>query len=129
MFFCSDDSKIGNVGAFKERVSMVDNLEQNGISVRIIQDGAYKTYGHPATKMTTEEEKTIQEQVSTVATWFRDAVQSKRKVSTDNLQGQTFFGEKASDPSINLADGNFNSIEDLLSVFLLLTQNKSLVSS
>ncbi len=120
-FFVSDSSVIGNVGCYQERYDFTEANKQAGLKIDIISDGEYKTFGNPDTVMSDLEKETIQEQVSTIANQFREAIISARpSVSVDNLQGQIFSGEQATDPNTNLADDNFDSLDDLLSVFVRL---------
>lgn len=120
-FFVSDSCYVGNVGCWHSRLDLTEYNKMNGIKVSVISDGEYKTFGNPDTVMSDLEEATIQKGVSTIANDFREAITSARpNVATDNLQGQIFSGEQATDPNINLADDNFDSLEDLLNVFVRL---------
>lgn len=121
MFFCSDSCKVGNVGCWQERVDMTEALDKAGVKVNIIKDGEFKVMGHPATEMSDKEEQMIQESVTTIAEQFRQSILSNRQVDPQFLQGQVFFGEKAADRAINLADGNANDLDTLLIVFANLT--------
>lgn len=121
IFVCSKSSTIGNVGCYTERVDMTEQLKEDGVKVNIISDGAMKIWGHPATIMSKEEEAYIQETVSTIATQFRQAILSHRQVDVQYLQGQVFLGEKAADPTINLADLNVSDLDSLITFFVQTT--------
>jgi ClpP class serine protease len=114
-FFCNYSSTIGNVGCYVERPDLSEQLKQQGVVINLVQSGAFKTFGHPATVMSETEKRQIQERVDIIGNEFRQAVLANRDIDPQYLQGQCFLGEQAA--TNHLADANVSDLDTLLTFF------------
>jgi ClpP class serine protease len=112
--FTNEAAKVGNVGAFAERLDLTEQLKQQGVKLDIVKDGEFKTFGHPATVMTDQEKADIQHRVSLLADSFRQTVMAHRSIDPSLLQGQVFLGVES--VSNGFADGIVPDIETVFSL-------------
>jgi len=71
---------IGAVGILAERISRTKQLEQEGLDVRVVSAGKFKSEGHEALPVTDAEQKALQRRVDAAYTTFVDDIAAGRHV-------------------------------------------------
>lgn len=89
----SADAEIGSVGVYTVLVDYSKALENEGIKATLIKAGKWKALGEPTQPLTDEQKAFIQEEINQTWNSFKEAVNKKRDIDEDDLQGQTFNGE------------------------------------
>lgn len=110
-------SIIGNVGVYSLIEDHSAAMAQEGVEIQAIASGKYKLMGHPFRKLTEEEIKLIQDDVTKQHQKFKAVIQSVRKIDDANLEGLSYEGEEAL--ALNFVD----VVVDDLQAYLTTTQS------
>jgi len=110
--YCSPTSELGSVGVYCERLDFTGYNAQKGIDVNLVASSPRKLWFNPDTKPSAEELGYLQSEVNKTYNQFKSTVLAGRKIDPQYLEAQTFDGVEA--VSVNFADGNFNTIDDLI---------------
>jgi signal peptide peptidase SppA len=81
---------VGGIGILTERVSVVKQLAQDGIDVTVVSAGRYKSEGHPATPMSADEQKALQQRVDAANTSMGNDIAAGRHVSPSIALGKSY---------------------------------------
>lgn len=111
-FYSTESASVGSIGVWCAYVDMSRKLERDGQNVQEFSAGKYKTMGAPWKALTKEEGAMIQAGVDKIYGQFKDAVNNRRQVADEFMQGQIFDGEEAI--SAGLVDGLVDSIDDVI---------------
>lgn len=106
--YAAPSARLGSIGVLLPVTDSSEAYSRNGIRVEMFTAGRYKGTGMRGTSLTDEQRALLQEQVN--ATWqeFKAAVNSRRSVPDEAMEGQTFSGRQA---VVNgLADGCADSL-------------------
>jgi hypothetical protein len=105
-----------SVGACGVYITMNDDrkkYEKEGREVVVIKSGKYKAAGVEGTSLTDDQMKSLQEEVDELHNRFiRDVTSVRQFAKLDDLQGQSFYGDKA--VARGLCTGLVDSFEDLI---------------
>lgn len=94
--FGTASSTVGSIGVYMALLDATRMLEEKGVKVNFIKDGKYKGMGAPFKPLTDDERAMFQAEVLKIGAMFRETVSAKRPdVSTETMQGQSFFGDSA----------------------------------
>lgn len=102
-FFVTKSAHTGCIGAIRPPILDISKaLKAQGIEVTIIKRGKYKDIGSQLRPVTEDDKAMLDAYVGRVNSMFQAAVLRNRRMSTDAMQGQVFFGDEAVD--VGLAD-------------------------
>jgi protease-4 len=79
MIFANPGTLTGSIGVIMEFVNLEGLLNKIGVKLEVIKSGKYKDIGSSMRKLTSEEEKLLQEVINDVHSQFVDAVVEGRK--------------------------------------------------
>lgn len=111
-FYATESSCIGSIGVWCAYWDLSRQLEMEGERMQCISAGKYKTMGAYWKPLTTEELQLLQESVNKIHEQFKDAVNLRREVKDEFMQGQCFDGPEALDAG--LIDGLVEELDELL---------------
>lgn len=102
--YAGKSSEVGSIGVYIAMLDESKAYEMAGEKRELIKssDTPYKAAGYPGTSLTPDQRKQLQEQVDYLFGQFSSAITASRAVSSDAMQGQTFFGDQA--VSVGLVD-------------------------
>lgn len=112
--YCSPSSRLGHIGATCERIDLTEQLTNCGVKIDHISSSPRKNWGDPSTKTSAEEREWRITVVQQLAEQFKTEVLSNRVIEANYLDAVVLNGTEA--VSANLADGNLNSLEELVRV-------------
>jgi protease-4 len=110
--YCTESSSSGSIGVWCAYLDLSRQMAKEGVSVQEFSAGKYKTMGAYWKPLTAEEGDMIQSQVDKIYEQFKEAVQLRRVIADEFMQGQIFDGPEAIDAG--LADGLVESIEEII---------------
>jgi ClpP class serine protease len=87
-------------------------MHAEGVNLQEFSAGKYKTMGAYWKPLSKEEGKMIQESVDKIYEQFKEAIQMRRQVADEFMQGQTFDGPEAM--WAGLIDGVVEGMEELV---------------
>lgn len=111
-FYCAESAAVGSIGVWCAYIDASRQLQNEGINVQAISAGEHKLMGAYWKPLTDDEKKIIQAQVDKIYAQFKAAVNSRRQISADKMQGQIFDGLEAVE--IGLVDGIVDDLYELL---------------
>lgn len=93
----SPSAEVGSIGVYMPWADYTRAYEADGVKVEVIKNtgGTYKGMGMPGTALTTEQRQHLQNRVDEIFKMFTSAVNGKRRVEAEAMQGQTFMAESA----------------------------------
>ena len=107
-FYATESSCTGSIGVWCAYWDLSRKMEMDGERMQCISAGKYKTMGGYWKPLTPDELQILQADVDKIHEQFKEAVNLRREVADEHMQGQTFDGLEA------LAAGLIDSIvEDL----------------
>lgn len=112
---------VGSIGVYSLIEDCSKALAQEGVDVQAISAGKYKLMGASFKPLNDEEKKILQEDVNTQHTKFKDAVNSRREVSIEYMEGLTYEGQQAL--AGNLVDVVVDELNQYLSQDLTTNSN------
>jgi signal peptide peptidase SppA len=110
--YCTESSSSGSIGVWCAYLDLTRQMEKEGVKVQEFSAGKYKTMGAYWKPLTKEESAMIQDGVDKIYEQFKEAVQTRRVVDDEFMQGQIFDGEEAVEAG--LVDGLVESIEEVI---------------
>lgn len=111
-FYCTESARVGSIGVWCAYSDLTRAMEKAGERVQEFAAGKYKTMGAWWKPLSKEEGAIIQARVDKIHEQFKEAVQIRRVVADEFMQGQIFDGEEAI--AAGLVDGLVDSIEDVI---------------
>lgn len=111
-FYCTGSASVGSIGVWCAYLDISRQLAKEGQNVQEFSAGKYKTMGAYWKPVTPEEGDMIQAIVDKIFVQFKEAVNTRREVADEFMEGQIFDGEEAI--AAGLVDGLVDSIEDVL---------------
>jgi signal peptide peptidase SppA len=111
-FYGTESATYGSIGVWCAYWDLTKMLEMEGSKMQSIQAGKYKLMGAYWKPLTDEEEAMLQADVDKTHAQFKDAINLRREVPDEFMQGQCFDGPEAVEAG--LLDGLVESIEELL---------------
>jgi signal peptide peptidase SppA len=110
--YMTPSAAFGSIGVWCAYLDMSRNLDNEGVKVQEFSAGKYKTMGAYWKSLSKDESKMIQASVDKIYGQFKEAVQTRRVVADEFMQGQIFDGEEA--VAAGLVDGLVESIEEVI---------------
>ena len=112
-FVCTPSASVGACGVYITMTDERKKFEKEGKEVVVIKSGKYKAAGVEGTSLTPDQINALQDEVDELHSRFIRDVRSVRQfASLEDLQGQSFYGDKAA--SRGLTTGVVDSFEALL---------------
>ena len=111
-FYATESAAIGSIGVWCAYLDLSRQLANEGVSIQEISAGKYKCMGAYWRTLTPEEKGMIQRQVDKIYGQFKEAVNLRRQVAEEFMQGQIFDGAEAA--AIGLCDGVVEGLDELL---------------
>jgi ClpP class serine protease len=112
-FVCTPSASVGACGVYITMTDERKKFEKEGKEVVVIKSGKYKAAGVEGTSLTPDQINSLQDEVDELHGRFRRDVKSVRLyASDDDLQGQSFYGDKAA--SRGLTTGVVDNFEALI---------------
>jgi signal peptide peptidase SppA len=111
-FYCAESASIGSIGVWCAYLDVSRQLQNEGVNVQAISAGDHKLMGAYWKPLSDDEKKMIQGQVDKIHGQFKSAVNSRRQISDEYMQGQIFDGIEAAE--IGLIDGIVDDLGELL---------------
>jgi len=111
-FLCAPSASIGSVGVWCAYLDISRQMQNDGQNMQEISSGKFKTAGAWWKPLTTDERAMIQADCDKIFGQFKTAVNARRAVDDQHLDGQIFDGEKAVE--IGMCDGLVDDISELL---------------
>lgn len=112
-FYGTASASIGSIGVWCAYLDLSRQLANEGVSIQEVSAGKYKTMGAYWKPLAAEEKAKIQADVDKIYGQFKQAVNLRREVAEEFMQGQVFDGEEALEHG--LCDGLVEGIDELLS--------------
>lgn len=91
----SPSAIVGSIGVYSLIEDCSKALQEEGVDIQAISAGKYKLLGASFKPLNDEEKKILQEDVDMQHTKFKDAVNSRRTVSIEYMEGLTYEGTAA----------------------------------
>lgn len=111
-FYSTESASVGSIGVWCAYLNMSRQMENDGLKVQEVSAGKYKTMGAYWKPMTPEEKAMVQKQVDKIYSQFKEAVNMRRQVADEFMQGQIFDGPEA--VAAGICDGIIDGIDELL---------------
>lgn len=109
-------AEVGSIGVISTIKSMARRLEEDGIDVKVVRSGKYKTLLHPYEPISEAGVKEVEAKGAQFHQFFLEHVRGQRPGIAGQVgawgEGQTFFGEEAI--RLGLADGPVMSLNTLV---------------
>ena len=106
--YAAPSSRLGSIGVILQIQDTAGALHRSGIQVETFTAGKFKGTGAPGTSLSEEQRSLLQQQVESTWADFRAAVNRRRNVAEDKMEGQTFSGSEAK--AFGLADARADSL-------------------
>ena len=115
--YAAPSARVGSIGVLMPVTDTSEAYSQRGVKVEVFAAGRYKAAGLGGTSMTDEQRELLQHQVE--ATWqdFKSAVNRRRSIADEDMEGQTFSGTEAR--RRGLVDARADSVEFMVEKLLL----------
>jgi signal peptide peptidase SppA len=110
--FMTESAAFGSIGVWCAYLDLSAQMKMDGENMQEFSAGKYKTMGAYWKPLTKDEGKIIQANVDKIYGQFKEAVQTRRVVSDEFMQGQIFDGEEA--VNAGLVDGLVESMEEVI---------------
>lgn len=112
-FVCTPSASVGACGVYITMTDERKKFEKEGKEVVVIKSGKYKAAGVEGTSLTPDQINSLQDEVDELhARFIRDVRAVRQFASLDDLQGQSFYGDKAAQRG--LTTGVVDTFEALL---------------
>ncbi len=111
-FYATESASVGSIGVWCAYLDESRAMDKEGVTVQAFHAGKFKIMGASWKPLTKDEGAIIQARVDKIHAQFKDAMQTRRMVSDEFMQGQIFDGPEAVDAG--LVDGLVESLEELL---------------
>lgn len=110
--YCTESSNCGSIGVWSAYLDLTRQAEKEGVRVQEFSAGKFKTMGAWWRPLSKEEGKMIQDGIDKIYEQFKEAVQTRRVVADEYMEGQIFDGPEAIEAG--LVDGLVESIEEVI---------------
>ncbi len=110
--YAAPSAHLGSIGVLLPLIDSRVKLEKAGLTVDALTAGKYKGAGLAGTSLTDEQRELLQARVNEDWERFKQAVNTRRSIASEHMEGQSFTGVKAVE--LGLADANINSLEELI---------------
>lgn len=107
---------VGSIGVYMALLDESARLDMEGLKVNAISAGKFKLAGASFKPLTDEERAMFQEGIDRIYKQFTAAVNSKRTISSDNMQGQVWDGALSVEKG--LVDGLANDLDECIKLVL-----------
>lgn len=111
-FYAAASASVGSIGVWCAYMDLSAQMAQNGERMQEFHAGKFKTAGAWWKPMTTEEQAMVQARVDKIYLQFKEAVNSRREIPDEYMQGQIFDGEEG--VRAGLVDGIVDDLPELL---------------
>jgi len=111
-------SEIGSIGVFLAILDRSKEFDMKGLKPELIKSGEFKGMGLPGLPLSDSHRAVLQAGVDKVFAWFSAAVNEKRSIPAEAMDGRSFFAEDAIkfdliDKVGNIEDA-FMELEDMI---------------
>lgn len=103
---------IGSIGVIRPHVDASGYHDKLGLKVEIFRGGSLKVAGAMNTSLTDEQREHIQDGVDAAHEDFKAAVNHRRTIADEHMQGQVFYGKDA--VKVGVADGNVDNLKKVI---------------
>jgi signal peptide peptidase SppA len=110
--YTTHSARLGSIGGYAIYQDVSEAYAKIGIRFNAISVGKFKLTGSPIKPMTDEERSMLQAGMDRVVADFKEAVNTRRTIAPEAMEGQTFDALEAIQK--NLADTQVNSFEELI---------------
>ncbi len=110
--YATPSAQLGSIGVILPLVDSRLKLEKEGIVVDALSAGKFKTAGLTGTSLTDEQRALLQARVDDDWALFKSAVNTRRSIAPEYMEGQCLSGEKAL--TSGLVDAHINSLPQLV---------------
>lgn len=111
-FHATQSAAVGSIGVWCAVLDISRQMENEGVKLQEISAGKYKTMGAYWKPLTKEERGMLQASVDKIYAQFKEAVNLRRQVAEEFMQGQVFDGEEAVEAGIS--NGVVEGLEELI---------------
>lgn len=111
-FYSTESAMVGSIGVWCAYLDLSRQMMMNGENMQEFFAGKYKTMGAWWKPLTREEADMIQARVDKIYRQFSEAINNRRTVSEQYMQGQVFDGPEAVEAG--LLDGTVDSLQEIL---------------
>ena len=111
-FYATESAAVGSIGVWCAYLDISRQMSNQGETIQEVSAGKYKTMGAYWKPLKPEEKAIIQKQVDKIYNQFKEAVQTRRVVADEFMQGQIFDGPEA--VAAGLCDGLVEGLDELL---------------
>ncbi len=100
VIYAAPSAMVGSIGVLLPLVDTSGLYERNGIKVEAIAAGKYKSTGLDGTALTDEQRALLTQRVESIWQQFKTAVNTRRSVAAEHMEGQSFYGNEARDKGL-----------------------------
>lgn len=111
--YVTQSASVGSIGVWCAYLDLSRQMKNQGEEMQAIWAGKYKLMGAYWKPLSDEEKAMLQADVDKIYGQFKNAVNARREVPDQYMQGQIFDGEQAVEAGI--CDGLVESMDELLS--------------
>ena len=111
-FYATESACVGSIGVWCAYADYSRQLANEGVNIQSISAGKYKLLGAYWRTLSDEEKGMLQASVDKLHNQFKQAVNLRREVADEYMQGQTFDGQEGVE--IGLLDGLVESMDELI---------------
>lgn len=112
-FYATESAQVGSIGVWCAYLDISRKMANEGVSLQEFSAGRYKTMGAYWKPLKPEEKAMIQARIDQTYVQFKEAVNLRRQIPDEHMQGQVFYGSQAVE--VGLCDGLVEGIDELLS--------------
>ena len=112
-FRATESASMGSIGVWCAYLDMSRQMDRDGVSIQEVSAGKYKTMGAYWKPLSKEERAMVQRSVDKIYGQFKEAVNTRRQVADEFMQGQIFDGPEAVNAGI--CDGLVEGMDELFS--------------
>lgn len=111
-FYTTSSAAVGSIGVWTAYLDISRQMANEGENMQAVFAGKFKLMGAYWRPLSDDERARLQADVDKIYSQFTEAVNLRREVAADNMQGQIFDGEQAVE--IGLCDGLVEGMDELL---------------
>jgi signal peptide peptidase SppA len=111
-FYAAPSADVGSIGVWCACLDMSRQMQNDGVNMQAISAGKYKLLGAYWKPISDEERAMLQAGVDKIFVQFKEAVNLRRQIGVENMEGQIFTGEEAAEKG--LVDGLVSELSELL---------------
>ena len=111
-FYASPSASVGSIGVWTAYLDLSRQMAMEGEAIQAVSAGKFKLLGAYWKPLTDEEKKMLQSDVDRIYGQFKDAVNSRRQIADEFMQGQIWDGQQACE--VGVCDGLMDDLSELL---------------